>query len=129
MICEASTPVGALATTYILTFLPSHFPHQATEDRSQFRQNFTRKTVQRLDLIGAFLNLAASIPPIFALKEGGSEFPCNGAIIIASFVLSGIMWITFVGWEGFVGRLTKNVQEVLFLLRLVKDRIFVGLLS
>ena len=128
MICESSAPAGALVTTYILTFLPSHFLQQVTEDPSRFRQNFPRKPVQRLDLLGTFLNLAASILLIFALKEGGSEFPCNGATIIPTFVLSGITWITFVGWEGFVGRLMKCVQEVLFTLRLVKDRTFIRLL-
>lgn len=109
-------------------FLPSQFPNRATEARPRFWQTFTRKSVKRLDVTGAFLNLAASILLIFALEEGGSKFPWNSAAIIATFVLSGITWIAFVGWEGIVGRLTKNVQEAIFPLRLVKDRIFVGLL-
>ena len=109
-------------------FLPSHFPHRATEAHLRIWHTFTRKSFQRLDLTGAFLNLAASILLIFALEEGGSEFPWNDATIIATFAFSGFTWIAFVGWEGFVGRLTKNVQEAIFPLRLVKNRIFVGLL-
>lgn len=84
--------------------------------------------MHRLDVLGAFLNLAASILLVFALQEGGSRFPWNSAAIIATFILSGITWMAFLGWEGIVGRLTNNVQEAVFPLRLIKDRIFIGLL-
>ena len=54
--------------------------------------------------MGTFLNLAASVLPIFTLKEGGSEFSCNGATIVANFVFSGIMWITLlVGRDSLAG--------------------------
>lgn len=128
MSCDSSAPTGALATACTLLFLPSHFPHRATEARPRFWQTFTRKSVQRLDFTGAFLNLAASNLLVFALEEGGSRFSWKSAAIIAAFVLSGVTWVAFVGWEGNVGRLTKNVQEAIFPLRLVRDRIFVGLL-
>lgn len=126
--CDSSAPAGAVATLCILFFLPSHFPHRATQARPRFWQIFTRKSFQRLDLAGAFLNLAASILLVFALEEGGSRYPWNSAAIITTFVLAGVTWIAFVGWEGIVGRVTKDVQEAMFPLRLVKDRIFVGLL-
>ena len=84
--------------------------------------------MHRLDVTGSFLNLAASILLVFALQEGGSRFPWNSAAIIATFILSGITWMAFLSWEGIVGRLTNNVQEAVFPLRLIKDRIFVGLL-
>ena len=124
----SSAPAGALAIACILFFLPSHFPYLATEARSRFWQAFTWKSVQRLDLTGAFLNLAGSVLLVFALEEGGSSLPWNSAAIITTLILSGIAWIAFVAWEGIVGRLTENVQEALFPLRLLKDRIFVGLL-
>ena len=128
MSCGSSAPAGALATVCILLFLPSHFPYPATEARPGFWQAFTRQSVQRLDLTGAFLNLTASILLVFALEEGGSRFPWNGATIITTLVLSGVTWVAFIGWEGMVGRLTKNAQEALFPLRLVRERIFVALL-
>ena len=99
-----------------------------TENHLRFWQTFTRKSVKRLDFLGVFLNLAASILLVFALEEGGSRFPWSDATIIVIFVLSGITWIAFIGWEAIVGRLTDNVQEAIFPLRLVNDRIFVGLL-
>ena len=128
MTCDSSAPAGTLATVCIVLFLPSHFPYRATEARPRFWQALTWKISRRLDFTGAFLNLAASILLVFALEEGGSRYPWKSAAIIATFILSGLMWIAFIGWEGTVGRLTNDVQEAIFPLRLLKDRIFVGLL-
>ena len=99
-----------------------------TEARPRLWHTITRKSIQRLDILGAFLNLSASILLVFALEEGGSRFPWDDAPIIATFVLSGVLLTAFVGWETIIGRLTQNVQEPIFPLRLVRDRIFVGLL-
>ena len=128
MICDSSAPAGALATVCILLFLPSHFPHRATEPRPRLWKNFTWNSARRVDFTGAFLNLAASVLLVFALEEGDSRFPWNSTAIIVTFTLSGLMWIAFAAWEGIVGGLTNYVQEAIFPLRLLKNRIFVGLL-
>ncbi|KAI4159145.1 MAG: hypothetical protein LQ342_006849 [Letrouitia transgressa] len=81
-------------------------------------------------IITSVFALASVLGPIF-----GGVINSHGSwrwVFLLKRVFSthqpGVTWIAFVGWEGIVGRVTKDVQEAMFPLRLVKDRIFVGLL-
>lgn len=54
---------------------------------------------KRIDVFGAFLLLAASILLVFALEEGGVAYPWKSGAVIASFILSGLLWAGFITWE------------------------------
>lgn len=74
-----------------------------------------------------FLLLAASVLWGFALEEGGTRFSWSSAIIVATLVLAGVCWIGFAGWEYHVDK-SASLQEPIFLLRLLKNRILVGMM-
>jgi hypothetical protein len=64
---------------------------------------------------------------VFALEQAGIEYPWNGAAIIASFVLSGVGWFVFIGWERRLS-LKDNVCEPMFPWRIACNRFVLGLL-
>ena len=74
------------------------------------------------------LLLAASILLVFALEEAGQRYSWKSAVIISTITLAGFCWISFIGWEYFVDE-SRSSQEPIFPLRLLKDRIFVGMMS
>jgi hypothetical protein len=43
--------------------------------RVRFRTKFSKRALERVDLLGAFLILVASVLLVFALEEGGSRYP------------------------------------------------------
>ena len=74
------------------------------------------------------LLLAASILLVFALEEAGERYAWSSAVIISTIILAGICWVSFIGWEYFVDK-SRASQEPIFPLRLLKDRILVGMMS
>jgi hypothetical protein len=67
---------------------------------------------------------------VFALQEGGLQYPWGSASIIVSFVVAGICWIGFGTWEGFLARgIPGNSMVAVFPLRLAKNRIVVASLA
>jgi hypothetical protein len=88
----------------------------------RLRAKFARETVQRVDVLGAFSLLAASMLLVFALEEGGSRYPWDSGAIVSTFVLSGVLWVFFVVWEIYLEK-TKAVQEPIFPMGLLKNRL------
>ena len=123
-----SAPIGFFVIVSVWFSLPPNFPHIPATARSKHWPAVIRESIERLDLAGAFLNLAASILLVFALEEGGSKFDWNSAPIITTFALSGVMWIIFIGWESYINRTEGRCQNAIFPMRLVNNRIFIGLL-
>lgn len=64
---------------------------------------------------------------VFALEEGGARYPWRSPAIVSIIVLAGASWIAFVCWEHYVEKL-ESAQEPVFPLRLLKDRVLVGML-
>lgn len=87
----------------------------------------SEKAWRRVDYLGAFASLAASILLVFALEQAGLEYPWKSAPIIASFVLSGVFWLVFLGWERQLS-LKNTACEPLFPWRLARNRFALGLL-
>ncbi|KAI9727831.1 MAG: hypothetical protein M1834_007877 [Cirrosporium novae-zelandiae] len=125
MVPMENAPAGVV-TISLLTFgLPSNFPYGSLPRRRKFRQIFSRDALKRLDLLGAFLSLAASILSVFALEQGGTKYGWSSAVIVCSLVLSGVLWVAFLAWERI---LEKGVQEPIFPWRLLRHRILAGML-
>ena len=82
---------------------------------------------RRLDFLGVFLMLAASVLIVFALEEAGTRYDWGNAAIIGSIVIAAMAWGMFVGWELFIERRNK-VQEPIFPMRLLKSRVLAGML-
>lgn len=116
-----------MATALIAFILPTHFPHQGNPERQlRLRDKFSRASLARLDVVGAFLLLAASILLVFGFEEAGSRFPWSSPAVISALALGGALFVAFVGWEKVIGAV-RFVQEPIFPLRLMKSRQFVGM--
>ncbi|KAA8905057.1 major facilitator superfamily transporter [Sphaerosporella brunnea] len=121
-------PAGAFAIVLISAALPSNFPYGKESSRKQgLGEIFSKKNSQRLDWIGAFLSLAASILLVFPLQQAGTKYAWNSAPVISTFILSGVLWTAFIAWERWLS-FSKSKQEPVLPWWLVKDRMFVGML-
>ena len=120
-----SGPPGALAMLLIAVAIPFSFPYPGPA--RFFRTLISEKAWRRVDFLGAFTSLAASIVLVFALEQAGVEYPWNSAPIVVSFVLSGVLWVAFIGWERAIS-LKNGACEPMFPWRLACSRFVLGLL-
>jgi hypothetical protein len=95
---------------------------------ARLRAKFVRSNLQRVDLLGAFLILVASVLLVFALEEGGSRYRWDSAAIIASLVISTIAWISFIAWEVWLEK-SHSIPEPIFPMRLLKNRVLAGMMA
>jgi len=71
--------------------------------------------------------LIASILLIYSLEEAGTRHPWRSVAILLPLIISVVSWLAFVQYELFLERKTK-VQEPIFPMRLLKDRVVAGML-
>jgi hypothetical protein len=109
----------------VALFLPS--TSAGASAKSRLRSKVSISTLKRVDTLGAFLLLLASVTLVFALEQGGSQYPWDNAAIIATLVISGLSWIGFVTWEVWLER-PGHVQEPIFPMRLLKNRVVTGMM-
>jgi hypothetical protein len=112
----------------IAFLLPNSFPYKptATTAGARFYDKFTLSSLARLDILGAFLLLAASILLVFGFEEAGARYPWGSAAVLSTLIIGGVLLIAFVVWEKIVAA-ERFVQDPVFPLRLLKDRRFVGM--
>lgn len=123
-----SAPAGAIATGLIAFAMPTHFPeHGNPAAQVALRDKFSRTSLARLDVIGAVVLLASSVLIVFAFEEAGSRYSWASPAILSTLIIGGLLFIGFLLWENLIGR-SGSVQEPIFPLRLMKDRIFAGLI-
>jgi hypothetical protein len=120
-----SGPGGAIALVFLSISIPFSFPYPGPA--RFFSTLVSERAWRRVDFLGAFTSLGASILLVFALEQAGTEYPWNGAAIIASFVLSGVGWVVFISWERRLS-LRDSVCEPMFPWRLACNRFVLGLL-
>ncbi|GAP85769.1 putative major facilitator superfamily transporter [Rosellinia necatrix] len=122
-------PASAVSMVLVFSVLPSRFPHHC-DDIVESKTSRTLRPlylIKKVDALGAFLLLSASILLVTALEEGGSTFPWRSAAIIVFFVLSGSLWIGFFLWESFASREESEVDPT-FPRNFFSNRIFLGVL-
>ncbi|KAK8119284.1 major facilitator superfamily transporter [Apiospora kogelbergensis] len=123
-----NAPIAAVATAMIAFLMPTHFPNQGNpEAHVSLRAKFSRTSLARLDVLGAALLLAATVLIVFGFEEAGSRYPWASAPILSTLVIGALLLVAFIFWERIVGR-PRRVQEPIFPLRLMKRRVFAGLM-
>jgi len=120
-----SGPGGAVALALVFFSIPFGFPYG--KSAHFFHSMIEEHAWKRIDVLGAFLSLTASILLVFALQQGGVTYPWNSGAVIASFILSAILWAGFVIWERKLS-MWKSACEPMFPWRLAINRFVLGLL-
>ncbi|KAK2872009.1 hypothetical protein FQN49_002629 [Arthroderma sp. PD_2] len=124
-----NVPAGAISWLLIYFVIPAHFPYAppSPADKSTSRGSWikTISSFRQLDVVGAFLILAACSFAIAALQEGNFEYRWDSGLVISFLVISGVSWIAFIWWEWFVYRHALKVNPV-FPWRLTRNRVFMG---
>ncbi|EJT71357.1 hypothetical protein GGTG_10616 [Gaeumannomyces tritici R3-111a-1] len=128
-----SGPFGVVIFAMVALAMPTNFPNHGSmlarpEEALHARVASSRRSLARLDLIGAFLFLAFSILLVFGFEQGGRRFPWQSAVIIASITLGAVLFLAFIVWERFAGASQGSTREPIFPLRLMKHRRFVGMI-
>ncbi|OJJ38042.1 hypothetical protein ASPWEDRAFT_734149 [Aspergillus wentii DTO 134E9] len=119
-------PAGALAWALLFIAMPSHFPYAPSyEEKIDSFWQKQRAFFRRVDFLGAFLVLAASMLIIAALQEGNLDYQWSSGAIITLIALSGVLWLVFVAWEWFISHRQTQIEPMLPW-RMAKNRIFLG---
>jgi MFS family permease len=112
-----NVPIGGVA----LVLLKIAWPR----DRSQ--RSFTKQVFLSVDILGSLLLLAASVLLIFALQEAGAfVYAWNSGIIIACLCVSGISFLAFVVWQELLNRHPEWPVQLVFPMRVAKQRVVGG---
>jgi hypothetical protein len=82
--------------------------------------------LEKIDFLGAFLLLAASVFLVAALENAGLRHPWKSGLVGGFIGLSGILWVTFMLWEWKVTR-DNGVREPVFPWRFIQRRVSIGL--
>lgn len=121
--------------------LTSHYRFQPQID---FTTIFPRKSFSRVDLGGTVLSLTFSILLVFAMQQGGIEYPWSSATVVVTLTISVICFLLFILWEEFIvgdrrgslprwlldfGFMPAEACEPIFPMRLAKHRVIGCLLS
>ncbi|OGM50872.1 MFS drug efflux transporter [Aspergillus bombycis] len=72
------------------------------------------------DWIGAILSVSAFTTLVMGINFGGTLYDWNGAQIIALFVVSGLLWVTFVFQQGFA--IATSFENRIFPIHLLKRK-------
>ncbi|KAI0875736.1 major facilitator superfamily domain-containing protein [Hypoxylon argillaceum] len=104
-------PIGAVALVLLALALPNGFPHHAdAAPEKPVKRNVVATTASFLweaDVFGAFLLLGTVVFLVVALEEGGTvSYAWGSGLIIASFIVSGVLLTTFLLWQWWAGRET-----------------------
>ncbi|KAJ5088461.1 MFS general substrate transporter [Penicillium angulare] len=121
-------PPGVIGAIGLALLIPNGFPfhNKPREARGSFRQSFT-KAYNRIDIVGAFLLLVATVLLVAGLDEADEKFPWRSAFVITTLTISGILWIVFTLWERRV-TLKAELVEPVFPWRFFKNRVWMAML-
>ncbi|KAK5173007.1 uncharacterized protein LTR77_003129 [Saxophila tyrrhenica] len=92
------------------------------QDGRPYRMSF--KSLKAIDFVGSGLLLTASVMLIFSLQEAGAHvFDWDSGVIIESFIISGVAFIAFLGWEAWIGGKKDLVLKPIFPIRVAGKRV------
>ncbi|KAK0636738.1 major facilitator superfamily transporter [Bombardia bombarda] len=118
-------PAAAVVLPLFFFTIPFSFPYEKTP--RFFSSLVSQRAWKRIDFLGAFLSLSASILLVFALEQAGVVYPWKSGPIISTFVISGVLFVTFLLWQRWL-TLSDSAREPMFPWRLASDRFMLGLL-
>jgi hypothetical protein len=113
-----SGPIGIFA---LLLFMIS-WPKKTQLPR------FRKRSIRRLDVIGCFLLIAASVLCVFAFQQTGLDPNAWSAAIFLGPISCGVFaWALLFGWEFLIApKYWKDSVDVLIPFRLLKRRVFIA---
>ncbi|KAM3072028.1 hypothetical protein ACMFMF_007422 [Clarireedia jacksonii] len=117
-------PAGVAGLTIIALSLPRNFPRHCELMKSKIDVSLLKK----IDFLGAFLLLAGTIFLIAALSEEQVRYAWDSAVIIAFFILSGVLWISFLLWQWYSSNKGSKIQPM-FPWRFFHNRAWLGVLT
>ncbi|KAI1171984.1 putative efflux pump antibiotic resistance protein [Nemania sp. FL0916] len=119
-------PPSVIAIALIFFALPWNFPFQGTRG-SNTRQKSPKTPLKRVDFLGCFLLLAATVLLTAGLQEAGNQFPWKSAFVITVLSASALLWGALILWERRV-TLKDDVREPVLPWRFLTDRVIAGIL-
>ncbi|EPE26248.1 MFS general substrate transporter [Glarea lozoyensis ATCC 20868] len=119
-------PAGTIALIATLIGMPSRFPHQRTPLPDRKQSVLTRNNFRRVDVLGFFFLLGASILVVTALQEGGTRYPWTSPVTLVLLVVGIVFWFFFGFWEWYQSK-RKTPQEPVMPWRLATNRYVAGL--
>ncbi|KAI5927647.1 putative multidrug resistance protein fnx1 [Camillea tinctor] len=117
-----NVPIAAAALIVALVAIPRGFPNHNQPDR-QLKPNFGK-----LDLVGTFLLLLATVSLAAGFEEADSRFPWRSAYVITLLTASGVLWILLLIWERRI-TLANTIREPVLPWRFFTNRAMIGILS
>ena len=109
----------------LLVSMPANFPYQSKSEG--LPKSFTIQALKKVDFLGAFLILAASILFVSAVEEGGTEYSWTSAVVLSLLSISVMLWILFFAWQRLLTN-WQNIREPVLPGRLLTDRFTLGFL-
>ena len=119
-------PGGAVAFALLVFTIPWSFPYEPVPHF--LKTLIAQRAWRRIDFLGVFASLAASILLVFVLQQAGVEYPWNSGPVISTFVLSGLFWVGFLAWQRVLSHRRVWSWEPIFPWRIAKNRFAVGIL-
>jgi predicted membrane channel-forming protein YqfA (hemolysin III family) len=116
-----------LAFALVAIFLPASEKSSRLSITQVVRSKIRRSNWARVDYLGIFLLLSASVLLVFALEEGGTRYPWKSAVVISTLVIAIVFFIGFGFWEVHVER-SSSKQEPVFPPSICNDRICIAML-
>lgn len=97
-------PAGLVTTILLYLSVPTNFPYQGQPFyvAPTFRQKFSKVSLARLDISGAFLLLGSTLLLVTVLLEAPNGFSWHSKTAILLFVSSGMLGLLFLLNEGVV---------------------------
>ncbi|KAL8891707.1 MAG: hypothetical protein Q9192_005711 [Flavoplaca navasiana] len=119
-----NVPPGVIVLVLLWVSMPANFPYKTTH-QDRMLKSFNVEAVRKVDFVGAFTLLAASILFVAAVEEGGTEYPWNSAVVLCMLCISVVLWVLFFWWQRWASS-RQNQQEPVLPWRLLTDRFTMG---
>ncbi|KAJ6617097.1 transporter [Mycena sp. CBHHK59/15] len=94
-------PIGGVSVVAVL-FLLTAAPPLGSDPTKRSLKHILHQVLE-LDFLGATLVAGAVTTLVLALQWGGNTKPWNDKAVIICFVFSGVLTITFISWEIYIG--------------------------
>ncbi|CAG8890497.1 unnamed protein product [Penicillium egyptiacum] len=103
-------PPGGLAVLVLLLAMPSTFGTVPPLSIFSLRPNLS--LFKRLDVLGAFMLIGASLLLVTVLNETYLQFEWSSGTVISLLVLSGALWVAFFAWEWYMPDYMPGLEPI-----------------
>ena len=93
-----NVPLGAIVIVLLFLAMPAGFPYR-TNRSEKIAKSFNTASIKKIDFVGAFLVLAASILFVSMIEEGGTEYSWSSATVLSLLCISLALWIAVFVWQ------------------------------